>query len=137
MPIPFELVMTGAPVSNQTRRGRQRRQRRRDWIQEVQQAAKQEWGTERPHDRAVAVTITYFYDGRSPDVDNVPKPILDALKGIVYHDDRQVSDLFCRKRELGDLLIRNPSAAVLESLGDGKPFLHIGVAEAVTREIEM
>lgn len=137
MPIPFELVMTGAPVSNQTRRGRERRQRRRDWIQEVRQAAEQEWGTERPHDRAVAVTITYFYDGRSPDVDNIPKPILDALKGIVYHDDRQVSDLLCRKRELGDLLIRNPSAAVLESLGDGQPFLQIGVTQAVTREIEM
>jgi Holliday junction resolvase RusA-like endonuclease len=25
-----------------------------------------------------------------PDVDNVPKPVLDALKGIVYKDDAQV-----------------------------------------------
>lgn len=84
------------------------------------------------------MTITYFYDGHSLDVDNIPKPILDALKGIVYDDDHQVSDLLCRKRELGgDLLIRNPSAAVLDSLGDGEPFLHIGVAEAMTREIGM
>lgn len=134
MPIPFELVMAGAPVSNQTRRG----QRRRDWVRELQQAARQEWGTEPPHARTVAVTITYFYDGHSPDVDNIPKPILDALKGIVYDDDRRVSDLLCRKRELsGDLLVRNPSEAVLDSLGDGEPFLHIGVAEALTREIEM
>ena len=84
------------------------------------------------------MAITYFYDDHSPDVDNIPKPILDALKGIVYEDDRQVSDLLCRKRELGgDLLIRNPSAAVLESLGHGEPFLHIGVTEAMIREIGM
>lgn len=33
-----------------------------------------------------------FADKRTPrpDVDNVPKPILDALKGIVYRDDAQV-----------------------------------------------
>lgn len=126
--------MAGAPVSNQTRRG----QRRRDWVEEVQQAARQEWGTKPPHVQAVEVAITYFYDDHSPDVDNIPKPILDALKGIVYEDDRQVSDLLCRKRELGgDLLIRNPSAAVLESLGHGEPFLHIGVTEAMIREIGM
>jgi hypothetical protein len=70
MPIPFELVMAGAPVSNQTRRG----QRRRDWVSEVQQAAKQKWGADPPHAQAVGVTITYFYAGHSLDVDNIPSP---------------------------------------------------------------
>ena len=35
----------------------------------------------------VKVAITYFFDRSSLDVDNVPKPILDALNGLVYFDE--------------------------------------------------
>ena len=34
------------------------------------------------------------------DIDNLPKPISDALKGLVYLDDEQVTDIVCRKRNL-------------------------------------
>jgi crossover junction endodeoxyribonuclease RusA len=34
------------------------------------------------------------------DIDNLPKPILDALKGLVYLDDTQITDVVCRKRNL-------------------------------------
>lgn len=82
------------------------------------------------------MTIIYFYDSHPPDVDNIPKPVLDALKGIVYHDDGQVYDLLCGKRELSaDLLIRNPSTTLLGALRGGRPLLHIRVAEAITGEI--
>ena len=74
------------------------------------------------------VTITYLYKGTSMDVDNLPKPILDALKGLVYSDDGQVSDLLCRKRDLnGDLRIHNPSSVLLETLRNSEQFLHIAV----------
>lgn len=33
-----------------------------------------------------------------PDLDNVAKVILDALNGIAYHDDSQVSRLLIEKR---------------------------------------
>jgi Holliday junction resolvase RusA-like endonuclease len=33
-----------------------------------------------------------------PDVDNVSKAILDACNGIVYADDRQITDLIVRRR---------------------------------------
>ena len=46
------------------------------------------------------MTITYFHGSDPLDVDNIPKPILDALKGLVYSDDSHVSDLLCRKRDL-------------------------------------
>ena len=44
------------------------------------------WATEPPFDGQVMVDITYLYEGSSLDVDNVPKPILDALKGLVYSE---------------------------------------------------
>ena len=56
------------------------------------------------------VIITYFYEDAS----------LDALKGLVYSDDSEVSDLLCRKRDLnGDLRIQNPSC--FQPARDAKP----------------
>ena len=83
------------------------------------------------------VIITYFYEGASLDVDNIPKPILDALKGLVYSDDAEVSDLLCRKRDLnGDLRFQNPSSVLLGTLWDSEQqFLHITVDSALNQEV--
>ena len=83
------------------------------------------------------VIITYFYEDASLDVDNIPKPILDALKGLVYSDDTEVSDLLCRKRDLnGDLRIQNPSSVLLDTLRNSEQqFLHITVDNALNQEV--
>ena len=83
------------------------------------------------------MTITYFFEqGGSLDVDNIPKPILDALKGLVYSDDSQVTDLLCRKRDLnGDPRIQNPSPILLDTLRHSEKFLHITVVDALTQEV--
>ncbi len=82
------------------------------------------------------MTITYFFQEAAPDVDNIPKPILDALNGVVYADDEQVSDLLCRKRDLNaDLLIRNPSADLMGYLREAMPVVHVQVNEAPGLEV--
>ena len=83
------------------------------------------------------MVITYLYEDASLDVDNIPKPILDALKGLVYSDDTEVSDLLCRKRDLnGDLRIQNPSSVLLDTLRDSEQqFLHITVDSALNQEV--
>ena len=133
MPIPFEFVIDGLPVSQQARR----RSRVRNWTRVVQGAAKQDWDTEPPFAGEVMVSITCFFEDASLfDLDNIPKPILDALKGLVYSDDKQVSDLLCRKRGLNeDLRIQNPSSLLLETLGHSQQFLHIAVANALSQEV--
>ena len=87
------------------------------------------------------MTITYIYDsvdGASLDVDNIPKPILDALKGLVYLDDAQVTDLLCRKRELyGNLRIQNAIPLLLESLASAQGILHIAVAQSLDQEVTL
>ena len=83
------------------------------------------------------VSITYFFEGGSLDVDDIPKPILDALKGLVYRDDSQVTDLLCRKRDLnGDLRIQNPASVLLGTLGQSEQFLHITVISALNQEVQ-
>ncbi len=82
------------------------------------------------------VTITYLYEGASLDVDNISKPILDALKGLVYSDDTQVSDLLCRKRDLkGDLRIQDPLLLLLKTLEHSEQFLHIIVDNTLNQEV--
>ena len=91
----FEFIVDGAPVSNQARR----RERVRTWIARVAEVAKREWPVDAPPWReAAAVAITHYIDRVAMDLDNLPKPILDATKGIVMVDDSQVVEMVLRKR---------------------------------------
>ena len=76
MPIPLEVVIERTPLSQQADR-----RRLRAWRREVQSAVEQEWDAGPPFAGEVMVTITYFFKGEALDVDNMPKPILDALNG--------------------------------------------------------
>lgn len=133
MTIPFEFFIDGPPVSQQTRR----RSRLREWKQELHRTASRSWDADQPVEGPVAVTITYFFDGVSGDIDNIPKPILDALKGMVYADDRQVFDLVCRKRDLTDLQVREPSQDLYEYIANTKQFLHISVVNLLNFEVAL
>lgn len=132
MPIPFELIMEQAPVSSQTRR----RQRIHEWRQDLENAVRQEWGLDAPVTHPIAVTITYFFDDTPVDVDNIPKPILDSLKELVFLDDSQVYDLLCRKRNRADnLQFERPPRSLLDALNKSRQVIHIKVVPAQNREV--
>ena len=96
----------------------------------------QAWDTEPPLDGEVMVVITYYFKDGPLDIDNMPKPILDALNGLVYVDDRQITDLVCRKRDRNrNLQFENPSSVLVETLGRSEQFLHITVANARSLEV--
>lgn len=81
------------------------------------------------------LTITYFYEESGMDVDNIPKPIADALKGLVYVDDAQINDVLCRRRDLSaGLRIVNPSPTLAAGFDLGAEFLHIRVDPAPDQE---
>jgi len=82
------------------------------------------------------LTIIYFYDAVEVDVDNILKPILDALKGLLYMDDNQIADILCRKRNLNsNLRIENPSSMLVDRFSRGKEFLYIVVEQAPDQEV--
>jgi hypothetical protein len=93
-----EFIVAGAPRSaNANPRSRRR------WRQRVAEAARellrQESG---PTDQDVGVLIIYFYQGETTlDVDNIAKSLLDGLKGVLFRDDQQVSELRIRKSRFG------------------------------------
>ena len=123
MAIPFEFVIAGPPVSQQIR-NRRRPSRREEWMQTVRTAAERRWDGEPPFMGEVAVTITYVSSRARVDVDNIPKPILDALKGFVYADDRQVADLMCRRKSLDPNLRILAGSVRVEPLTDRCASVH-------------
>ncbi len=131
MPLPLEFTIFGPPVSAQARR----RERLEQWRGEVTAVADSHWGRLDPDNGPIAVTVIYFSHGRPFDLDNVPKPILDAMKGLVYTDDNQVTDLVCRKRNLNDgMEIITDLASLDEAFSSGQEFLHIVVESAPQQE---
>jgi crossover junction endodeoxyribonuclease RusA len=50
------------------------------------------------------LTLVYLCDDSPPDVDNIIKPIQDAMVGVVYEDDIQISDVDSHRRYLTDTI---------------------------------
>jgi crossover junction endodeoxyribonuclease RusA len=131
--LPFEFVIEGPPVSQQTRR----RARRRAWIEEIRQAVIDRWPRDEPPALgSIRVSVTYVFAGAAVDLDNLAKPVLDALKGLVYQDDGQVTDIAMRKRDgAANLRISIPSSVLLGAFSRGQEFLHVVVDEAPDQEL--
>ncbi|MCG6140654.1 RusA family crossover junction endodeoxyribonuclease [Leptospira mtsangambouensis] len=131
--LPFEFIIQGCPVSHQTRN----RQRLRAWKTEVGNAAKRNLNNGFSIiDVDIIVTITFYHDGPTPDVDNIIKPIQDALIGIVYTDDKQVVETKSRKKSINSSYkIRGVSEVLLSGFATGNDFLHVKISEAIHSEI--
>lgn len=131
--LPFEFVIDGPPVSQQTRR----RQRLHEWKEQIRAEAPKLWPQgEIPHAELVMMTVVYFYDSVEMDVDNIVKPISDALNGLVYIDDVQITDSLVKKRDLNSRLrVENPSAVLASGLSRGMTFLYILIEEAPDQEV--
>jgi len=123
--LPLEFIIAGPPVSLQTRN----RSRLQAWKADVRRAATNVLAPGLlPTDDLVKIMITYYYDTSAPDVDNIIKPIQDALVALIYTDDCQVTDAISRKRNLnGYFQIRGMSPILAEGFCSGKEFLHITV----------
>jgi hypothetical protein len=82
-------------------------------------------------------SVTYYHDGVSVriDNDNLVKPIQDALNGLVYADDRQITDTYVRKTDLnGSFRVRGMSPVLAEGFCRGTEFLYLRVELAPDHE---
>jgi hypothetical protein len=127
MAYPIEFIVQGTPVSLQSSsRGRE------SWKSRVRSASEKALPTD--HDRAterIAVTLFYFPDGvMQGDIDNIVKPILDAMNNKVYDDDNQV-DRVVVQRFVGDaaIVIDNPSAVMTRALVSKRPLMYVRISD--------
>ena len=81
----------------------------------------------------VSIVIIYFHRGEASgiDVDNMSKPILDAIEGIVILDDQLVEQLTSRRTQLYDgLVIQDVPPVLAEALDNERDFVLIRVEDA-------
>ncbi|KVE25170.1 endodeoxyribonuclease RusA [Burkholderia vietnamiensis] len=113
----FEFVIPQRPVSLQTRK----RQNLQAWKAFVTAEAAKAWPVDtQPLAGELRVTLVYLAADDAADVDNIIKPIQDALVGMVYDDDFAVCDVDCHRRFLSDPI----------DVTDLPPLLQAGVAKA-------
>ena len=80
--------------------------------------------------------VTYFYNSVSLDVDNILKPIQDAIIGLAYVDDNQITDVLVRKRDLSNSFkIENVNSLLAEGFSRGNEFLHVVITDAPNQEV--
>jgi Holliday junction resolvase RusA-like endonuclease len=103
----------------------------------VRQEAEKYWSSEQKTATGlVMLQITYFYDSVKIDVDNIVKPIQDAIIGLAYVDDDQVTDVLVRKRNLsGNFTVENMTSTLAEGFARGNEFLHIVVIDDPDQEV--
>jgi crossover junction endodeoxyribonuclease RusA len=126
--IPFDFIVEGPPVSQQTRK----KVRLRAWKQAVRDAATQYWNAgDQPTPDDVSIVVTNFYETAAPDVDNIVKPIQDALIGLVYIDDKQITDCQTRKRDINRaFIVKGVSRALADGFVNYKDFIHVKVVSS-------
>ncbi|NJO43466.1 MAG: RusA family crossover junction endodeoxyribonuclease [Cyanobacteria bacterium CRU_2_1] len=131
--LPIEFVVIGKPISHQTKD----RKRLQTWKQKVREAAEACWATNPPLGGSLSVVITHYYDvvlgeeSGVPDSDNIVKPVRDALNGVMYVDDYQITDFISRRRNLNaSFRVKGMSTALAEGFCKGEEFLHIRIEAA-------
>jgi crossover junction endodeoxyribonuclease RusA len=97
----FEFLVPKRPVSLQAKS----RKHLQAWKAFVRGEAEKVWpaAVAPMYSPRVRITIVYLCEGRPADVDNIVKPILDALVGLVIMDDLQVTDIDSHRRFLVEL----------------------------------
>lgn len=130
---PFEFVIPQRPVSQQARR----QARLREWKEFVAEHAR--LAINQPRALAaepVALRLLYLYDEAALDVDNILKPIQDALVGIILEDDSVITDVEIRRRWRGTTFTLNAVSPVLAAgLALGREFVYVALSDAPAQDV--
>jgi Holliday junction resolvase RusA-like endonuclease len=128
-----EFVIPQRPVSQQARR----RDRVREWRVFVAEHARGAVGP--AHELLtgpVALRLLYLYDEVVLDVDNILKPIHDALIGVLFEDDSAVTDVEIRRRWRGATFTLNAVSPVLAAgLELGKESVYVALTNAPPQDV--
>lgn len=128
----LEVCVHGQPVSAQTGN----RRALQAWKDRVRAACEAAWMSGQPPiEGSVTIRVTHYFEVRIGDVDNLMKPIQDALQGVAYMNDKQVTDVTGNRRDIeGSFRVRYISERLAAAFTDGRPFVHIRVWQSPKRE---
>lgn len=130
---PFEFLVEGTAVSLQSSPDG-----KAAWKEKVEAAARAalpsgNWLLEGP----LSITIYVFPSGDLPgDIDNLVKPILDAMIHCVYFDDSGIERVVVQKFEPTRIFeFRDPSTALQSALDHLGPIVYIRISDDPHEEL--
>jgi crossover junction endodeoxyribonuclease RusA len=125
----FEMLIPRRPVSHQAKN----RENLQAWKDFVYGRARSEWKGGTPYEKSgLRLTLIYLCDPSPSDIDNIIKPIQDALVGIVYADDLLISDVDSHRRYLSESIdLKNLPSLLVEGavLGEECVYVRVSLAE--------
>jgi crossover junction endodeoxyribonuclease RusA len=125
---PTEFVIPERPLSVQAKD----RADYQAWKQFIVLCALPHWRRAPVTSGEVRLTIVFLCDDSAPiDVDNVIKPIQDALLAVAYSDDVLVTDVDSHRRYLQDPFdITNCSATLIKMVSARQEAVYVRIQEA-------
>ena len=113
----YSLWIKGSPLSSQSDKSKAK-----FYVERIKAEARKQ--VQGPPLSSTRIDVEIIFATRETgDVDNKPKRILDALKGIVYHDDEQVRSVKSVALKLREGFHARGSATVFNRLLLGQEFL--------------
>lgn len=125
----FEFLIHKRPVSLQTKN----RVNLQAWKIFVRGEASKLWTSGSPpvSSPALRFTIVYLCDDSPADIDNIIKPIQDALVGLVFEDDFLVSDVDSHRRFLQEPIdVTNLPPLLQRGVAEGNECVYVRVSDA-------
>ena len=78
----------------------------------------------------------YIYDEAALDVDNILKPIQDALVGVLLEDDSIITDVEIRRRwRRTTFTINTVSPTLAAGLALGREFVYVALSDAPAQDV--
>jgi Holliday junction resolvase RusA-like endonuclease len=133
MAVHLEFVVPGPPISNQQSNAKGKANLLA-WRATVSGEAQRGWTTNPILTGHLKATIINFFFGPEPsvDIDNMSKPILDAMQGLVYNDDRQIRQAQITHVEISAAFtIVGVSKIIVNALQAGNQFVYVRVEDPV------
>jgi len=119
----FEFLIPKRPLSLQAKA-----RRLNAWKAFVHEKAASAWKYSSVQTGDVQVTLVYLCGEPPPDTDNIVKPILDAMKGLVFVDDATVSDVLSHRRPLtGNFDLTRLPPLLLQGIVTGDECVYVQV----------
>jgi len=128
MPL-LEFTVGGRPVSHQTKD----KVKLKTWMGLLRATATAIWGAKPVLTGKLKCTIINFHEGSDAplDDDNMVKPIRDAMNGLIYNDDRQIT--YSETIQVGidaPVRLRHGSLVLLAGYNTGIPFVYVRIENA-------
>lgn len=126
----FEFLIPRRPLSIQAKHKNRQR-----WQQFIRAEAAKSWTGTALFTGDLHLTLVYLFDTDPADIDNIIKPILDALTGLAYPDDSFITDIEAHKRPLAGTfdLTRCPQELV-RGITTGNECVYIRITAAKVLE---